>query len=87
MKTGLFSLKKRDFVKGLIMAIATAVLTAVYSFIEAGGLPTKDQWKNVLMIGIGAGITYLIKNFLTPTNVEAAEIVDKETINNLFSEL
>lgn len=72
MKTGLFSLKLRDALKGLIMAIGTPVLYFLQEYVP--GLETLPP---VAKIAISATITYLLKNFFTATNVEAAKIVNE----------
>lgn len=55
----------RDLVKGVIVAALTVVVTAVATSLEAGGLPTLDQWKAIGMMAVAAGLSYFLKNFLT----------------------
>ena len=61
-----FKLNASDFVKSLLMAVLTAVLTTVYKIFEtSGGWPTGDDWGTVAKVAFGAAIAYLIKNFLS----------------------
>lgn len=60
-----FSLQTRDFVRGLIMAVGTPVLSIVYETL------TKEDpvfnWPQLAKIGLAAGVMYLSKNFVEPT--------------------
>lgn len=81
MKTGLFSLNLRDLAKGLIMAILGAVVTGLYTTLTAAtGAPI--DWKAILVSGALAGLAYLIKNFFTETNTEAAKTIDSMAKEN-----
>lgn len=64
MKTSpLFTINWRDAVKGLVLAVGTPVLLAVERLLDAGKVDF--SWKTLAMVGIGGGVTYLIKNFFT----------------------
>ena len=66
MKSKLFSLNLTDALKGFIMAVIGALLGAVYAAIQQGGLTfTWAFWQPILYTALAAGISYLIKNFLT----------------------
>lgn len=66
MKTELFTLASKDFAKGLVTAVLTAILTGLYTSVQAGQLPTDmASWKVIGLSGLGAGIAYLTKNWLT----------------------
>lgn len=59
-------LKSNDLLKGFITAMITVIVTSLYSSIQSGTIPTDWLfWKTQLMLGLGAGLSYLIKNFLT----------------------
>ena len=61
----------RDIIKSLIMAFIGSVITAVYAIIKDGGsLPSGDQWKTILTMGIASALAYLVKNFFTNSNDE-----------------
>ena len=61
--TDLWKIQLSDFWRGLIIAVLMAVLTVVYETIQAGSL--NISWNAVLLAGIGAGISYLLKNMMT----------------------
>lgn len=64
-----FSLKARDFIKGFIMAVITAIAMGIYTSIDSGTFPPDAAgWKTMLLTGLGAGISYLIKNLFTNSN-------------------
>lgn len=60
----LFTLTNNDFIKGLAVAILSAVLTWFLQLLE---MPTFDfatfSWFEGVRIGMVAGIAYVIKNF------------------------
>jgi hypothetical protein len=58
----------KDLLKGLAMAVISAVLTTVYSAIDTGGLETVN-WKTVLTVASVSAIGYLIKNLFTPAQI------------------
>jgi hypothetical protein len=64
IKSNLWSLKKWDYIKGLIQsaltAVATAVLTKLGEMVGAGIAPT---WEIIGVAALGGFIAYLIKNF------------------------
>lgn len=64
-KTSLFSINWKDLVKGFILAFLTALVTAIGQSITAQSLPTWAQILVDLKLALGAGVAYLIKNFLT----------------------
>jgi hypothetical protein len=59
----LYSINWRDALRGLIIAVGSPVLVAAERIIDAGKMDF--SWKSLVMIGIGGGITYLVKNFFT----------------------
>ena len=64
MKSKLFRLDKNDFIKGLIVTVVTAVLTALLKVIETGGLEfNMANAKVIATVAITAGISYILKNF------------------------
>lgn len=60
-----FSLNARDLVKGVIVAALTVVVSALTTSLQAGSLPTLEQWKQIGMMAAAAGVSYFLKNFLT----------------------
>jgi len=59
----LWTFQLNDFWKGLVIAVLMAILTVIYETIQKGSL--NISWNAVLLAGIGAGISYLLKNFAT----------------------
>lgn len=61
------SLQTRDFVKGLLIAVLTAVLALVQTSLQAGEL--NFDWKVIGTAALSAGLAYIVKNWLEPTTV------------------
>lgn len=61
----IFTINWQDLLKGLITTFLTAFLTSIYQWINGGSFPTVAQWKTAAIVGLAAGIGYLLKNFLT----------------------
>ena len=57
-----FKLNIADVGRGLIMAVLAGVLAFVYEALQTG-VPV--DWHQVLLVGITAGLGYLIKNFFS----------------------
>jgi hypothetical protein len=66
MNSPFLTLNARDFVKGLFIAILTAVVTMIYTSIEANNLVL--DWKSIGMAALSASIAYIMKNLLTNSN-------------------
>ena len=65
MNSNFLKLNFVDVLKGLIVAILTAILGAVYAILSAGGLPTMQDAKTIGISCLWAGIAYLLKNIFT----------------------
>ena len=66
MKSSFLKLNWKDFIKGLILAFITALITGFYELLQEGAFAF--DWvtlKPVLMVSIAAALSYLIKNLLT----------------------
>lgn len=61
--SGIGQLNSRNFLRGLFVAIATAVLTVIKSSIDAGGL--KFDWSAIIGVAITSAIGYLLLNMGT----------------------
>jgi hypothetical protein len=56
----------KDLMKGLLVAVIGAILTAAYEAINAGTIQfTWAFWQPIVYTGIAAGMAYLIKNLFT----------------------
>ena len=63
MNSSLFTLGTKDFIKGLILAVLTAVITVLYNTVQAGTLVI--DWKSVSIAALSAALAYFTKNLLT----------------------
>jgi hypothetical protein len=60
----------RDAIHGFLMLVFAATINGIVQTLDAGQLPTIEQIKADAMIGLTAGLSYLIKNFLQNQNGE-----------------
>ncbi len=70
-----FRLNAKDYLRGLLMAVGTAVFTTVEQALNLGTL--KINWTGVAAAGIGAGLVYIGKNFFSPAQ-KKVEITNEE---------
>jgi hypothetical protein len=63
MNSSIFTLNSSDFIKGLITAVLTSVVTIIYQTISTGSL-TFD-WKAVATVALTSALGYIMKNLLT----------------------
>jgi len=63
MNSPIFTLNTNDFLKGLIMAVLSSVITVVYQTVETGSLIF--DWKTIGTIALTSGIAYIMKNLFT----------------------
>lgn len=70
MKSKFLSLDTKDAINGFVVAFLSAALTAVLATLDSGALPTLTEVKSAGIIGLTAGLSYLIKNVLTNSNGE-----------------
>lgn len=70
MNSPFLKLNFNDLIKGVIVAILSAFLTAILQILESNSLPTLEQLKSIGMVSLIAGASYLIKNLLSNTNGE-----------------
>ena len=57
------NLNSSDFIKGLIMAVLSSVITVIYQTVEAGLLVF--DWKAIGTMALTAGLAYIMKNLFT----------------------
>lgn len=70
MNSPFLKLNFNDLIKGVIVAILSAFLTAILQILESNSLPTWEQLKSIGIVSLIAGASYLIKNLLSNTNGE-----------------
>lgn len=63
MKSQFLSLDSKDFLKGLVLSVLSAVVTVLYTSIESGNL-TFD-FKAIGMVALSTALGYIVKNLLT----------------------
>lgn len=63
MNSSIFTLNSSDFIKGLITAVLTSVVTIIYQTVSTGSL-TFD-WKAVATVALSSALGYIMKNLLT----------------------
>ena len=59
----LFSLNLKDFAKGLFLVVLTAVITVIYTTLQAGSL--NFDWKMIGSTALIAGLSYILKQLTT----------------------
>jgi len=69
-KAKLFNLNVKDFFKGLIMAIITAVITFLANELQIGSSVDLTLLKRMGIAAVIAFLSYLVKNMLTNSNDE-----------------
>jgi VIT1/CCC1 family predicted Fe2+/Mn2+ transporter len=70
MRSKFLTLNVRDFLKGLLLAVLTAVITFMYDAIQSGTLFEPGWVKKAGMVALAALLAYLIKNLFTNTQGE-----------------
>ncbi len=70
-----FNLDWADLGKGLIVAVLSAVITALYQIVSTGAFPTLQDLKAVGLIGLTAGLGYLVKNYFSPSQTITSMVI------------
>ncbi len=65
MKSKFLTLDWKDFSRGLLIAFLTAVLTGVINMLDAGAVFTWVTVKPVIIAGVSAALSYLLKCLAT----------------------
>jgi hypothetical protein len=65
MKSDLFKLDWKDIGRGFLIAVISSAITSLYATISSGSLPTLAELQTAGLVGLGAGLAYIIKNVLT----------------------
>lgn len=60
------NLNSSDFIKGLLMAILSSVITVVYQTVESGSLVF--DWKAIGTMALTTALAYIMKNLFTNSN-------------------
>lgn len=59
------SLNLRDAVNGFVVAFFSTALVGIIETLDAGHLPSIGEIKTAVIVGLTAGLSYLLKNLLT----------------------
>lgn len=59
------NLNLNDLLKGFIVAFLSTALTGIIATLDSGALPNLTELKGAGIVGLTAGISYLLKNLLT----------------------
>lgn len=62
---GIGKLQWSDFLKSVGLAVATNALMSLYTLINSGSWPTKEDWMDILQTSVAFMISYIVKNLLT----------------------
>jgi hypothetical protein len=65
--SGLYSINWKDFLKGLLVAALTTPLTTLYTSLQAGSFNV--DWKALGLVAAAGGLSYVLKNFFTPSQL------------------
>lgn len=55
----------KDIGKGFLVAAGTVVVTGLANSLQSGALPTLNELGVLAVAGLGAGLTYVLKNVFT----------------------
>lgn len=69
MRSQFLKLNMADFMKGLLVAVISAVVTYLYEAVQVGSL-TVINWSEVGFVGLVAMLSYLMKNLVTNSDSE-----------------
>jgi hypothetical protein len=65
MKSKLFTINNRDILHGILIAFLTALLTGIIDILDHGAVFTWLTMKPVIIAGISAALSYLLKCLAT----------------------
>ena len=68
MKSPFLTLNTRDYVRGLIVSVLSAVVTIMYQTIQSGSFVF--DIKSIAKVGIAAALGYILKNLVTNSQDE-----------------
>jgi len=68
MNSTFLTLNLKDFIKGLLVAVLSAVVTIIYNTVQASSLAF--DWKAIGMVALASATGYIVKNLFTNSNNE-----------------
>jgi hypothetical protein len=63
-------LNSKDFFKGMIVAVLAVVCSSVSVILDAGALPSTQEWLSIAKVAGTAAVSYLLKNLFTNSKDE-----------------
>jgi hypothetical protein len=63
MNSTFLNLNTKDFIKGLLVAVLSAVITILYNTIQTGSLDF--DWKSIGVVALTSALAYIMKNLFT----------------------
>jgi hypothetical protein len=63
MNSTFLNLNSSDFIKGLVVAVITAVITIIHTTLETGSLAF--DWKLIGTTALTSAVAYIMKNLFT----------------------
>ncbi len=70
----MFTLKIRDFLKGLVVAVLAAIVSVVSTSIQTGTF--NINWKQLGIVAGSAALAYITKNFFTDDVKAATKVIE-----------
>ncbi len=64
-------LNSKDLLKGMIVAMLAVVCASLSVILDAGTLPTTEEWFSIAKVAGTAAVSYLLKNLFTNSKDEA----------------
>ena len=61
----ILSLNWKDVLNSLVLGVITSVLTALVPILNSGTIPTFDNLKTILVVGLTTSIANVIRKYLT----------------------
>ena len=63
--SGFGKLQWSDLLKSVLLAAGANALISLYTIINSGAWPTKEDWMDILQTTVAFMISYIVKNLLT----------------------
>ena len=74
--SALFKLNSKDFIKGLVVAVFSAIVTWLATVVNVPGFDLASlDWQEIVKIAVIAGVSYLSKNLLTDDRGQLVGVV------------
>jgi hypothetical protein len=63
-------LNGKDLFKGMLVAVLAIITSSLSVILDAGALPTAQEWLGIAKVAGTAAVSYLLKNLFTNSNDE-----------------